>query len=982
MTQTPVRTGPLAEHPRVAVDRGGPLTSRRQLAGRESELARIAAALDAARAGRGGAFFVRGEPGMGRTRLAVEAVAMAGPDMATGMGRTSTVGPLVRYRSLAEALHSLTRTGPPLDHAELGHHGPVLAGLLAGVPHAAASPVVVAEAVLRLLAVVGRGRGVLLVLDDLHDADPGTLAVVEYLLGHVAQQPVVLLLTARRETCVAAELATRARQHGLAVVLDLLPLTAVAVRELLATARGARPIEIAEALVRRVCAHSGGIPFVVTELLDQPTDDDYLAPTVPAPVAEDIRRRVARLAPLCAEFLSAAALFGPRFPLSVPHRAVGCDDAQLCVAVRALVAAYLIVPEEGNPGWYAFRHPLAAEVPLTGLVTVDRTGRARRIADTVTELGKLGELAPDTWRVRAAELYEQAGHTGQAVGSYCAEADRVLAEGEADRALSLLLRANRLAGPAGAAAPRGRALECLLEAVAHTARLAPVAALISGEETPSKDLSAACRVRLQARLVDLALLTARPATAARHLELAHWSLPNDPADAESAVVDLAAAHLEPHRLGATRLRTAWELAHRALAAARRADLPAVACRAALLLAQLAGEREDSDVRQHLTTAHALARAHCLPVLRVTAEARMALVDADRDGSLAGVDQAYREARRLAAPALAQEIGLMLAREEVRRCEFAAAGERIRALAREAERLGLVKALAHLDLAEATRLAHQGRRAEMEKSLDRLADIAPELRAMAYGQARAYCSLLAERRQDAERELAQALVHDTENPAVGDFGRYGLALLLGVLAGRLGRRHHADHAGVHAAGTRWNRVFAESAEAVLLGREGRTAEASAVADTAVAAAPYPMARALCARLVSEEAYLHGWGAPVEWLRDAEEYFHGAGLRTVAGACRARLRGMGASVRQRRKGVEQVPAVLRRVGVTAREFEVAELLVERISNKDIAAVLYISPRTVEKHVTSLLQKTGHPHRAAFACALRALFVGTESGTPVHG
>jgi len=60
-----------------------------------------------------------------------------------------------------------------------------------------------------------------------------------------------------------------------------------------------------------------------------------------------------------------------------------------------------------------------------------------------------------------------------------------------------------------------------------------------------------------------------------------------------------------------------------------------------------------------------------------------------------------------------------------------------------------------------------------------------------------------------------------------------------------------------------------------------------------------------------------------------------------------------------------------GVTFREFEVAKLMAERFGNKDIAFRLHISPRTVEKHVASLLQRTGCPDRAARAEAARDLF-----------
>jgi DNA-binding CsgD family transcriptional regulator len=58
---------------------------------------------------------------------------------------------------------------------------------------------------------------------------------------------------------------------------------------------------------------------------------------------------------------------------------------------------------------------------------------------------------------------------------------------------------------------------------------------------------------------------------------------------------------------------------------------------------------------------------------------------------------------------------------------------------------------------------------------------------------------------------------------------------------------------------------------------------------------------------------------------------------------------------------MPGALRACGVTPREHEVLGLLVFRLGNKDIAARLHISPRTVEKHVASLLGKTGQADRA---------------------
>ena len=51
----------------------------------------------------------------------------------------------------------------------------------------------------------------------------------------------------------------------------------------------------------------------------------------------------------------------------------------------------------------------------------------------------------------------------------------------------------------------------------------------------------------------------------------------------------------------------------------------------------------------------------------------------------------------------------------------------------------------------------------------------------------------------------------------------------------------------------------------------------------------------------------------------------------------------------------------MGVTARELEVLRLLGEGLSNKDIAARLYLSPRTVERHVASLTAKAGVTRRS---------------------
>lgn len=978
----------------TAIDAGHP--ARGQLVGRDTEMGQVLTALAAARSGRGRAVFVTGEPGIGKTRLAAEAVALAaGADMVTAQGRAGTMGPVVPYRPLVEALFLLSRAGLLPDPDELGRYGTVLTHLLTGARDTAAgtaSPLVVAETVLRLIAVVGRQRGCLLVLDDLHDADAGTLAVVEYLLDNIGQQPAVLLLVAGRAPRAAVDLAARARQRGAATVLDLRPLSHADVHLLVATELGIAPAEVGPELVHRAVTWGAGIPFVVKELVHDrggrapaAGNDDDRRPPVPAAVADSVRRRAERLGPLGVRFLSTAALFGHRFPLPVLQHATGCHHAELSAILRAGVASCLIVPDASDTRWYAFRHPLAAQALLDDLGPGDRAGYARRAA---LALADLHPGLPGPWCAHAAEMHAHTGDAGEAIRLYCAAAGRAMTEGTVERAVALLTRAHRLVDAGTAPGAHATVLEQLLDTVTWSARFDLVPALAAALDSlvADHDLPAGRRAGLHARLARVATLMGRSAEALRHLDAARWLLEGRPAEAaHTALVDLAAAHVERCRFAPDRLSTAAGFALRAADAASHADLPAVACEALLVLGQLAWERDEPTATAHLTRACALAHAHRLPVLRVSAEVYLARIAARRDGRPARVERARQEAQRMGALPLAHETGFVLALDEVRRCEFDAAGDRIRAGLVDATRLGLGQALSQLRLADAVRHAHQGRRAEMQEALDLLAphvDDAPGVRAMSYGLARAFCSLLEERHDAAEQEFAQALAYDAENPATGAFGRHGIILLLGVLAGRMGRRHHTEVAEVSAGGTRWNRQFVAMAHAVLLGREGRADEATAAARTALEAAElYPMARHLCLRLVARSAYADGWGAPADWLREAEEHFHGAGLQAVAGACRALLRGMGAPVRQRRTGTDRVPPDLRRCGITVREFEVARLLAERIGNKDIAGRLHISPRTVEKHVASLLQKTGHPNRSAFASAARDLVTSSAATVPRH-
>src|SRR5918994_1152422 len=123
------------------------------LVGRDAELAAVTERVAAAGDGAGGVLVVLGEAGVGKSRLLAEAARLA-----TGAG----LAVLTPYRAaLGRLLPSWTGT--------------------ADLPEPAVDPgVVLGEGVLRLLGHLAPA-GCLLVLDDLHWADPDTLALVDYL---------------------------------------------------------------------------------------------------------------------------------------------------------------------------------------------------------------------------------------------------------------------------------------------------------------------------------------------------------------------------------------------------------------------------------------------------------------------------------------------------------------------------------------------------------------------------------------------------------------------------------------------------------------------------------------------------------------------------------------------------------------------------------------------------------------------------------
>jgi DNA-binding CsgD family transcriptional regulator len=161
-----------------------------------------------------------------------------------------------------------------------------------------------------------------------------------------------------------------------------------------------------------------------------------------------------------------------------------------------------------------------------------------------------------------------------------------------------------------------------------------------------------------------------------------------------------------------------------------------------------------------------------------------------------------------------------------------------------------------------------------------------------------------------------------------------------------------------------------ARAVSFGQKGQRSEAEdAFAQADADLAPCAWYRQHARRLVAEAAIAHGWGDPTGWLTEALVFFDREGYGPIASACRSLLRRAGAPVPRRRRPVADVPASLASMGLTAREVEVLALLATASPTREIAARLYVSPKTVERHIANLAHKVGAEGRSeliAFAAS----------------
>jgi len=412
--------------------------------GREAAGARLHEAFARARSGDRSVALVTGVAGIGKTRLLAEfAHAAQGAGALVLYGRCDEE-PARPYQPFGEALAPLTVPDVLADG---------LGELTAGRPGEPASDPEIDrarmfDAVAEWLEEVAAMQPLVLVLDDLHWADRGTLLLVRRLATRPQRVPLLLLGSARdvelRPGHPLTEALADIRRDRPVLRVALQGLDEAAVATVVEALTGTRPNPAAAHALRE---RTGGNPFFVCELAQDAGNGEAVA--LPDAVRDVVAARAGRLPEHARRLLEFAAVAGSEFDVELVRAGTGEQEETVLDALDDGLRAGFLTELPGAER-LAFVHALVRDALVGQLSAARRAYLHRRIADVLAERAK---SAPERWlALLAHHALAGANADPEPALAYAMDAARQAVERLAwEASVELLERAERLAR--GRAAP-------------------------------------------------------------------------------------------------------------------------------------------------------------------------------------------------------------------------------------------------------------------------------------------------------------------------------------------------------------------------------------------------------------------------------------------------------------------------------------------------------------------------------------------------
>ncbi|MBN2005828.1 MAG: AAA family ATPase [Anaerolineae bacterium] len=454
--------------------------------GHETDMEQLRAWWNRAALGQGAMVFIGGEAGIGKTRLVAEFADLIGRQGGrTLYGATSFTEP-IPYQAMVEALQSALPLLAALDIPPLwlSALSSILPGLRARLPDLKPPAALGAEqererlfeAVWRCLSGLSRPRPVLLVLEDLHWASSGALALLEFLIRRASRYPLLIVVTYREEETPRMhplrQMRRRLQEEQLAAHLTLNRLQPDTVEALIRRISGldAEAAELSNYLYSR----SDGNPLFIQELIHDWQETGQITAqgrrwrihtlekaAIPSRLHEVIAGRLGRLEKDSRALVEILAVIGPTFDVELLREVCGWDESAVLDTLNKLIDRRLIREVGGRGRFdYMFTHHLIRDEVYEQIPQETRRRRHRRIAQVMEELypQRLAELSSGL-----AYHFALGGLDAPAAQYHLQAAEHALEMYAEDEALALAER-----GLAMADAPRLRwALLMLRESIHH-----------------------------------------------------------------------------------------------------------------------------------------------------------------------------------------------------------------------------------------------------------------------------------------------------------------------------------------------------------------------------------------------------------------------------------------------------------------------------------------------------------------------------------
>ncbi|MBE1462246.1 ATP-binding protein [Kibdelosporangium phytohabitans] len=453
---------------------------RARFVGRRRELDELTDRLRTAMTGSGQVVLVSGEPGIGKSRLAHELAELAEADgVHTCWGRAVQDDGSPSYWPFRQVLKLLARRYAP---------GVLADELALVVPEFGDGPTTspeerfrVFEAVTEYLTGVGK---LLIVLDDLQWADQPTLRLLVHLAMAAGTMPLMILVTYRDTEAepLSATLAALAREES----VSRIRLTGLSEAEVAAQLADLTDTSVDASVAAAISGRTGGNPFFVAEISRMLGQE-----RMPDAVLDAVRVRMDALTPDCREVLAAASVLGNEVDPAIVAAVLGSPlDDVLSAVDEAVRSGFLSGAQE-----WRFTHDLIREAARLLMPTVRRLALHARAAAVV-------ERRPDAVS-RAAEIARHwleslpAGDPAKAVEWARRAGDAALAQLAWENAVELYARALG-AGPLHDA---GRAELLTRQGIAQLRKLD----IVSGEQTLRRAAAAARASGDAAAIAEVAL---------------------------------------------------------------------------------------------------------------------------------------------------------------------------------------------------------------------------------------------------------------------------------------------------------------------------------------------------------------------------------------------------------------------------------------------------------------------------------------------